>query len=177
MIGQNVSEAASPGDLLHAGNTLYFSTYGGGIWSSTDRGTNWTQINQGLLIDRVPALLLGHDGYLYASTQGAGVFKSTQRIVTSVREAAAAPSGIRLHDSWPVPSANVVKIRFSCAGSGTVTVDVFDALGRRQLQHVAETAIGMQTMSLDLSSLPDGVYTYRFATSTSVTGGRLLVVH
>jgi len=58
--------------------TLYTGTEGGGVFKSTNAGTNWTAVNSGLMGARVNALAIDPSttSTLYAGTIG-GVFKST----------------------------------------------------------------------------------------------------
>ena len=60
-------------------DTLYAGTYGGGVFKSTNGGTNWTAINTGLTNTNVCALAIDPQTpeTLYAGTDGGGVFKST----------------------------------------------------------------------------------------------------
>jgi hypothetical protein len=59
-------------------DTLYAGTYGG-VFKSTNGGTNWTATNTGLTITYVRALAINPQtpDTLYAGTDGGGVFKST----------------------------------------------------------------------------------------------------
>ena len=67
--------------LLVRGSEVFAGTNGGGIFYSSDNGTNWTQINNGLTMLYVYALI-EHDSYIFAGTyhegtlNGGGVFRS-----------------------------------------------------------------------------------------------------
>ena len=60
-------------------DTLYAGTDGGGVFKSTDGGTNWTAMNNGLTNPAINALAINPQtpDTLYAGTDGGGVFKST----------------------------------------------------------------------------------------------------
>ena len=73
--------AGSPGGNLiiytfaGSGSNLFAGTYGG-VYKTTNQGTTWTSVNNGLPAIHVYALLfIGTD--LYAGTLGSGVFRST----------------------------------------------------------------------------------------------------
>jgi hypothetical protein len=66
--GGTISAFASSGTNLFAG------AYPGGVFLSTNNGTNWTGVNSGLTNDAVDALLVA-GGYLFAGTDG-GAFRS-----------------------------------------------------------------------------------------------------
>ncbi|MFQ6002547.1 MAG: FlgD immunoglobulin-like domain containing protein [Candidatus Zixiibacteriota bacterium] len=55
---------------------VYASDLMFGMYRSTDGGTNWVQINEGLTMREVSSLALSDDGnILYAGTRGGGVFR------------------------------------------------------------------------------------------------------
>ncbi|HVE62313.1 MAG TPA: hypothetical protein VNB94_00735 [Mycobacteriales bacterium] len=53
-------------------NTLYIATATGGVWKSTDGGTNYTPSWPGTLTQSIGALAVGRDGTIYAGTGEAG---------------------------------------------------------------------------------------------------------
>ncbi len=57
------------------GDTLFGAVEGGGVFFSTDEGTNWNQINNGLTNLKVKALVAKGKN-LYAGTFGDGIFRS-----------------------------------------------------------------------------------------------------
>ncbi len=67
--------------LLVRGSEVFAGTNGGGIFYSSDNGNNWNQINNGLTMLYVYALI-EHDSYIFAGTyhegtlNGSGVFRS-----------------------------------------------------------------------------------------------------
>jgi uncharacterized protein (TIGR03437 family) len=66
--------------LVASGTTLFAGT-NAGVWSTTDNGTTWTQINSGLTTQDVRALALSGTT-LYAGTNGGGVFRSSDNGAT-----------------------------------------------------------------------------------------------
>ncbi len=62
--------------LLVNGTTVLAGTSSTGVWSTTDNGTTWTQINTGLTFLDVKALA-ANGTTLYAGTNGGGIFRST----------------------------------------------------------------------------------------------------
>ncbi len=67
--------------FLVNGTTVLAGTSSTGVWSTTDNGTTWTQINTGLTFLDVKALA-GSGSTLYAGTNGAGIFRSTDNGAT-----------------------------------------------------------------------------------------------
>lgn len=167
--------SAYPGDLLFAAGKLYYASYGSGVWTSTDRGGTWTAMNDGLTIDRIPALLRARDGYLYASSQGAGVFRSAMRIV-GVEETAPAADGITLLGSWPQPFTSEGNIRFISASHDQVSLQVFDAAGRSVLERSKTISAGDNFFTVESSGLAPGMYQFRIAAGGASASGRFIVV-
>ncbi len=66
--------------LVVVGTTLFAGT-NSGMWSTTDNGTTWTQINSGLTTTDVRALAVSGTT-LYAGTNGGGVFRSSDNGAT-----------------------------------------------------------------------------------------------
>ena len=91
-------------------------------------------------------------------------------------------SGFALRAAFPNPATSQATVRFDLGDAATVTLDVYDALGRRVLSVPARTlAAGEnQRATLDTSSLSSGIYLIRMTaeTSGSVSTGtsRLTVV-
>lgn len=66
--------------LLVSGTTIFAGT-NAGVWSTTDDGTTWTQVNTGLTTLDVRALAL-NGTTLYAGTNGGGVFRTADNGTT-----------------------------------------------------------------------------------------------
>ncbi len=56
------------------GTTIYAGTYGSGVFKSTDNGTNWTEINEGLDYPSVRSMVIKGSA-IFAGTEG-GIYKS-----------------------------------------------------------------------------------------------------
>jgi photosystem II stability/assembly factor-like uncharacterized protein len=81
--------AADSGDP----STVYAATDGGGVFKSTDRGSTWTAMNQGLGDLSVRSLAVDpvDPSILYAGTRSGGVFKSTNAGATWTSASAGLP--------------------------------------------------------------------------------------
>ena len=59
-------------------NNLYAGTYGGGVYRSTDNGTNWTAANNGLSGKSLfMSAITVYSNHIFACTESAGIFLST----------------------------------------------------------------------------------------------------
>jgi photosystem II stability/assembly factor-like uncharacterized protein len=65
-------------DILNFNGELYLSTAGTGVYKSTDDGSSWIQINNGLTSQQAMDIyqVISYNGSLYAATTG-GIYKST----------------------------------------------------------------------------------------------------
>lgn len=72
LVGKYVQTLAMDGTYLYAG------TFGDGAFRSSNEGTSWTAINNGLSNDKVICLIL-KDTIIFAGTSGGGVFRSTNK--------------------------------------------------------------------------------------------------
>lgn len=59
-----------------SGTTLFAGTQGGGVFSTTNNGTNWNAVNTGLTFNYITSLAVSGTN-IYAGTNGGGVFLST----------------------------------------------------------------------------------------------------
>lgn len=59
---------------------------------------------------------------------------------------------------WPNPANNIVNISFESDANDIVTIEMFDIQGRILKQQKADASIGNVSQSIDVNSLPVGVY-------------------
>ena len=80
-------------------------------------------------------------------------------------------------EAYPNPSSAQATFRYSLEQPGHVELAIYDALGRQLDVLVDEqTGAGVHTATLDVRSLPVGVYIVRMQTGAEVTSQRLTVV-
>jgi photosystem II stability/assembly factor-like uncharacterized protein len=65
------SLAVSPNGEVYAG------TWGAGVYRSRDKGSTWTQVNNGLTSGLIRSLAINPSGYIFAGTSDSGAFIST----------------------------------------------------------------------------------------------------
>ena len=98
-----------------------------------------------------------------------------------VAENAPAESGFALGAAYPNPTSGRATVRYSLNEAATVTIEAYDALGRRVLTADRRSvAAGEGDVALDTSALPSGVYLLRMTAETGgavrTRTGRLTVV-
>jgi hypothetical protein len=78
---------------------------------------------------------------------------------------------------FPNPSRTTATLSLDLTAAGLVTVEVFDALGRRVARvHDGELAAGGRAFAVDTGSLPPGVYVARAVSPAGAVSERLTVV-
>ncbi|MEM1114903.1 MAG: S8 family serine peptidase [Bacteroidota bacterium] len=100
-----------------------------------------------------------------------------------VADVAAEPLPVEfgLRGNYPNPFTAGTRIAFDLPADADVTVEVFDAIGRRVFEHTADLRAGARrTVSLQGADFPAGVYVYRvvaeMGTGTEAATGRMTVV-
>jgi hypothetical protein len=102
-----------------------------GVYISTDSGTSWETLNDGLIIQTVNCL--GYDeihDVLYAGTEGGGVYRYAD--VTSVEQddPANMPSDFTLYQNYPNPFNATTLIQYRVHNSAPIELAIFDIQGR-----------------------------------------------
>lgn len=62
---------------INSAKNIFVGTRGGGVYSSTSNGDNWTQSSNGITDNRVTSLAINSRGHIFAGTNRDGVFLST----------------------------------------------------------------------------------------------------
>lgn len=71
---------------------------------------------------------------------------------------------------WPNPTKGNLKISYVLKKSGRISIKIYDSIGKEVLSPLKniEQVPGKQTMEIDLSKFPAGIYYYRFNVNESV---------
>jgi hypothetical protein len=81
-----------------------------------------------------------------------------------------------LAQNYPNPFNPITTIRFAVAGSGFVTLKVFDMLGQEVATLVNELKMpGSYIVQWDASTMPSGIYFYRLTAGAFVQTRKLIV--
>ena len=81
---------------------------------------------------------------------------------------ASGPAAFAVEGAYPNPSRGAFAIRFALPEPASVTVEVYDLMGRRVLREAAVFGAGAgQTVRLDAAGLAAGVYLYRVRAETA----------
>ena len=77
--------------------------------------------------------------------------------------------------AFPNPAAEEVTLRFAIPGSSPVTLVVYDALGRQVARPLDRSVVETGSVSVDVSSLPPGLYVARLIAERHVVTGSFVV--
>ncbi len=92
-------------------------------------------------------------------------------------EDGATPQFVSLGSNFPNPVVSgTTRIPFALEAAQDVTVAVFDALGREVISTAATFAAGDQSVTIDTSALPNGVYFYRLSAGDTTQTRKMTVV-
>lgn len=154
------------GGNIHAGigNHYYpgFQNYAG-FWMSLDFGNSWVQKNDGIeqLSNRALSCIEYHYPHVYIGIPGAGIFRrSIDEVVSVYGNSSAIPVSVELLQNYPNPFNPSTTIKFSVSRKTDVSLDLFDASGRRVCGILNGTTKdpGIHSIELDGSSYSSGVY-------------------
>ncbi len=91
--------------------------------------------------------------------------------LTAVDDPAGAATRFALLGSYPNPARAATTLRFALPEPSRVSLEVFDAQGRRVAQRaLGVMAAGIRTTTLATTGLPSGIYVYRLRMSDPVRG-------
>lgn len=158
---------------------------GGGIYFSTDGGRTFTADNQGLptpnLVSSMTCYASGNTfmwfaGVLENTATGAKVYRKS--IVTSVDDNdSPTPTRFELQQNYPNPFNPSTRIVYRVKSRESVSLKVFDVLGREVATLVDEIKNpGEHAVTFDGANLSSGVYFYRMTAGSYVATKKLLLM-
>ncbi|HTF04749.1 MAG TPA: T9SS type A sorting domain-containing protein, partial [Bacteroidia bacterium] len=86
-------------------------------------------------------------------------------------------TGLSLHDAYPNPSGTTTTINYNLPESGKVNLVLRDVLGNEVQTQQGEQPQGLNTWTIDVSTLADGVYFYELQFGDQIVTKRLVVSH
>ena len=149
--------------LAVSGTNLFAGTWGGGVFLSTNNGTNWLNKNQGFnYVQSVYALLIAND-YIFAGTGGYSVWRRLYSEAIGIQNISTViPSSFSLLQNYPNPFNPSTKIKFEIKDSRFTILKIYDILGKEIETLVNEKlSPGTYEVNWNASQYPSGVYFYR----------------
>ncbi len=146
----------------------------GQIQYTLDEGQTWQTSPLSVpqpLLKNFQQLLYSPDGFLYVLS-----WDGFLRSETSFAVAAESPSSpvqeVRL---YPQPARGTATLEIKSTLSEDGTLEILDLLGRQVLREPWTQLQSTTTRSVDIRTLPSGVYVYRVTFGPHVATGRLVV--
>jgi photosystem II stability/assembly factor-like uncharacterized protein len=152
---------------------IFAGTYNSGVWASTDGGTTWTEMNDGLTCNKVLSLAFrtGTENTIYAGTEGGSVFKTEL------------PAGISGRPTFDNRQSSIAISPNPCAGLTNVSLassllsphsslSIYDASGRL----VRTFEVRTSCFALRTSGLEPGAYFVRVRSGHETRTSRLTIV-
>jgi hypothetical protein len=161
------------------------SSYGSGVFRSTDEGATWMNFSFGIGRNAWPtirSLGMSPGGYLLVGTADQGMYRSST--VTAVKDTPGqiVPRTFSLEQNYPNPFNPSTQIRFSLPVDVNVKMSIYNLLGQR-VATVLESALNAgihevgwdgQTDSGDRATT--GVYFYRMEAGSFVQTKKMLLI-
>lgn len=134
----------------------------GGVYLSTNNGTNWTSVNNGLTNYNIYTLAVSGTN-LFAGTYGAGVWIRPLAELTDVTtEVNNLPREFTLSQNYPNPFNPVTAINYSIAKEGNVKLTIYNSIGSKVATIVNDyKPAGNYSVQFNGSNLASGIYLYR----------------
>ena len=161
------SVAVNRNDDVFVGSSIN----GKGVFWTSDNGTVWTEMYDGLDSSEVTALIADMDGYVYAGTNGTGIYRSLQS-TTGVEEYYSNEL-----KTFPNPFSESTNIRFSLDSPCFTKLIIYNTLGYEVAILVNEYLdTGNHEFTFDGDKLASGTYIYVLQAGSSVESGKLLLI-
>jgi photosystem II stability/assembly factor-like uncharacterized protein len=157
---------------------LFIGTQNNGALISSDYGTNWYTMNNGLDALLVFRLCL-HRGFLFAApgARGAQSFPLNLLGITSVWKDRNMPIRTELQQNYPNPFNASTKISFSIHSANYVSLKIFNILGEEVATIVDQwKSAGSYSMDWIATRFPSGVYFYRLQVGNILQTKKLLLL-
>ena len=163
---------------------LFAGTQFGGVFLSTNNGAKWTAVNTGWTNANIvtlavfgPYLFSGNGATAYPSAGGIWR-RPLSEMITSVAELPGdVPKHYNLHQNYPNPFNPSTTILFDLPSRSSVSLKVYDILGREVSTIVSEELqAGSYTRQWNAANIPSGVYLYRLQAGTYSDSKKFLLL-
>jgi ligand-binding sensor domain-containing protein len=151
--------------IFNIGSNIFVGSFGNGVWRSTNNGTSWSQINDGLASGAYYVMSLGADDqYLFAGTNGSCIWRRPlSQIVTDVIDHSNIQlTEFSLEQNYPNPFNPSTSIQYTIGSRQFVQLKVYDVLGNEVATLVDDyKPAGSYEIDFNASQLSSGLYMYK----------------
>jgi photosystem II stability/assembly factor-like uncharacterized protein len=157
-------------------DTGWIVSWSGLIRQTTDAGATWTIYSTGLNSDLKKVRVLRKERVVYV--QGTNHVLLRADIIEGVSHTFdGVPTHFLLSQNYPNPFNPSTTISYQLPKSSTVTLKVFDVLGREVATLVnGKQTTGFKSITWDAANVPSGMYFYRLIAGSFIETRKLVVV-
>jgi hypothetical protein len=157
-------------------NNIFTGTWDG-IFLSTDNGSSWNAVNNGLTDLYVRALAISGNN-IFAGTAISGVWRRPISEMIAVEENKDnLPTEFVLEQNYPNPFNPSTTFRYSIPNESKVIIKVYDILGKEIEALVSEEKpAGTYELTWNAKNLPSGIYFYRIQAGSFIDTKKMILV-
>ena len=145
------------------------------VFKSTDRGSSWIQINDGIPATTYVNCLTLSLGRIFAGTGNSGAFVYDK--ITSINSVNNNADEYRLEQNYPNPFNPVTNLEFGISDLEFVSLKVYNSMGKEVTTLVNEfKPAGVFKVEFDGSNLSSGIYFYKIEAGSFVQTKRMLLL-
>jgi photosystem II stability/assembly factor-like uncharacterized protein len=150
-----------------------------GVFQSTDEGASWISFNTGLpAVEIYDMKYKQANGIILAATHGRGCWIFDLASSIGIEDPFAhIPDRFILNQNYPNPFNPATKVRFALPKSAYVTIEIYDAAGRK-IKELVNSRFNPGTFEVtwDASEYSSGVYFYKLIAEGFVETKKMLMV-
>ncbi len=148
--------------IVSSGNNLYAAISDKGIYRSTDFGKSWTAFNDSLTEINIFSIAVSENIIFAGGSKGLWRHPSTATSVSSLESIFSVPTKFSLEQNYPNPFNPSTTITYHVPYSSSVSVKIFDLLGREIATLINEQlGAGTYTTRWNAHGFSSGVYLMR----------------
>ena len=180
--GQSFVDASVPGNFstvrtaaVNSNGDVFLSKDDRNVFISHDRGSSWTQINEGIPGATYVYSFTSTNGRMYAGSSNSGAYYYDD--ITGIASNILTANEFRLEQNYPNPFNPVTHLEFGILELGFVSLKVYDIMGTEIIALVNEIKpAGTYEVEFDGSNLSSGIYFYKLEAGSFAQTKRMLLV-
>ncbi len=149
------------------------------LFLSTDDGTSWISVNEGLPPDKwVTSFATVGNNVFVGTLHSGGVWRRPlSEMITEVESASRLPKKFSLEQNYPNPFNPSTTFRYSIPTQSKVVIKVYDVLGNEIATLMdEEKSIGTYELTWNAEQLPSGVYFYQIKAGEFIQTKKMLLL-
>jgi photosystem II stability/assembly factor-like uncharacterized protein len=169
-LGSRVNSIGFYNDIMAVGTDT------SGVFLSTDFGTNWIGVNDGLSDKVIKGIVILPDGFLLCGTEKEGIFMADLNL-TTVDDINDRSMTFSLQQNYPNPFNPITTIKYSIQELSFVNIKIYDLLGREIATLVnEEKPTGNYELTWNAEDLSSGIYFYRLQAGSFIETKKMVLM-